>query len=121
MNMPGFHAESSLVRNIATYFENIGVGAAASGEILPMEFGGSLGRSTSTHLGTNNEVPSPGGRTIAQRAGCTDCILYTEPGPGGRTAGVRICCTTICKWHFGCVQSCTAELCWTPPAGDIFV
>jgi hypothetical protein len=55
-----------------------------------------------------------------QLEGCTACTLYTEPG-GGRTAGIKVCCTKICKFGFGCVQSCWGETCWTPSGGDIAV
>jgi hypothetical protein len=91
MRTPGFHSESSLTPTVGLYRGHAVFGASAIGTV------------------------------IAQRAGCSDCLLYTEPGAGGRTIGVRICCTTICKWGFGCVQSCWAENCWTPPNGDIYV
>jgi hypothetical protein len=91
MSMPGFTAEASVYESHMEY------------------------RLTTVHsYGSGSGV-------IPQLEGCSDCILYTEPGPGGRTAGIRICCTKICKWGFGCVQSCWAELCWTPPSGDIYV
>jgi len=72
-------------------------------------------------VGANGIANRSDGGIVAARAGCSDCLLYTEPGPGGRTAGVRICCTRICKWGFGCVDVCTAELCWTPSGGAIYV
>jgi hypothetical protein len=90
MSTPGFHAESTLAGSPGAYRASAVFGASSFAPITP------------------------------QRAGCSDCLLYTEPG-GGRTYGVRICCTMICKWGFGCVQSCYAENCWTPSGGEILV
>jgi hypothetical protein len=92
MNLPGFDAERSLGVALHTYRRKTSLSGCRTPAVV-----------------------------AAARDGCSDCLLYTEPGPGGRTYGVRICCTTICKWGFGCVRSCWAELCWTPPPGDIFV
>jgi hypothetical protein len=91
MSTPGFTAEASIYES-------------------PMDY-----RLTTIHRYGSRSGVKP------QLEGCSDCMLYTEPGPKGRTAGIRICCTTICKWGFGCVQSCRAELCWTPSAQDIYV
>jgi hypothetical protein len=73
------------------------------------------------YVGANGSASPVDGGIAAARAGCSDCMLYSEGGPGGRTAGVRICCTRICKYGFGCVDVCTSEVCWTPPAGEIYV